>query len=236
MSRIDRIWTSWPFYGSRRIAVALRDPDALGPGEVVNRKRVQRLMGIMGLEAIYAKPRLSQANPEHRKFPYLLRGVTAVRPNQIWGTDITYIPLRQGFVFLVAILDWYSRYVVSWDLSTTLDSDFCIRTLEEALRVATPEIVNSDQGVQFTSTAFTSRVLKSGAMMSMDGRGRAFDNIFTERLWRSVKYEEVYIRDYESVPTARAGLSKYFAFYNHVRPHQSLEYQTPHLVYERGVL
>jgi putative transposase len=234
MKRIDRIWTERPFYGSRRIAVALSRSEAQGDaGVVTNRKRVQRLMKLMGLEAIYAKPRLSQANPEHRKFPYLLRGLTVERPDQVWGTDITYIPLRQGFVFLVAILDWFSRYVVAWDLSTTLDSEFCLRTLDRALQVATPEIVNSDQGVQFTSSNFTSMVLNSGAQMSMDGRGRAFDNIFTERLWRSVKYEEVYIRDYENVPSTRSALSKYFSFYNHERPHQSLEYETPFAVYRR---
>jgi putative transposase len=232
MKRVDRLWTAHPFYGSRRIAVVL-STDEKDPVQI-NRKHVQRLMREMGLEAIYPKPRLSQAHPQHRKFPYLLRELVIERPNQVLGTDITYIPLRDGFVFLVAFLDWFSRYVVAWELSTTLDSDFCLSALGRALEQAKPEIVNSDQGVQFTSTAFTQQVLASGAQMSMDGRGRAFDNIFTERLWRSVKYEEVYLHDYEGVPEARQGLADYFELYNHRRPHQALGYRTPSSVYRGG--
>jgi putative transposase len=227
MRRIDRLWTAHPYYGARRIAFVLE----ASSGEAINRKRVQRLMREMGLEAIYTKPRLSVANPQHRKFPYLLSSLVPARPNHVWGTDITYIPLRQGFVFLVAILDWFSRYVVAWELSTTMDSDFCIRMLERALRKAVPEIVNSDQGAQFTSTAFTQKVLDAGSKMSMDGRGRAFDNIFTERLWRTVKYEEVYIKDYLDVLTARVSISTYLDFYNNERPHQCLGYATPRSVY-----
>jgi putative transposase len=200
-------------------------------GHPVNRKRVQRLMRAMGIEAIYPKPRLSQGSPEHRVYPYLLRGVGTKRPQQVWSTDITYIRLRAGFVYLVAILDWYSRYVISWELSNSLELNFCLLALDRALDQAQPEIFNSDQGVQFTSHAFTSRLEAVGVRISMDGRGRVFDHIFVERLWRTVKYEEVYLHDYDSPATAGQRLEHYFQFYNHQRPHQSLSNRTPAAVY-----
>jgi len=222
MRRIDRLWTDYPFFGARRIAATLRRDKV-----IVDRKTVGRLMGVMGLEAIYPKPRTSESHPEHRKYPYLLSGLTIDHPNQVWGADITYIPLRAGFAFLVAIIDWFSRYVVSWELSTTMDTDFCLRAAERAFETAHPRIFNTDQGSQFTSEAFTQLVLGTGSQMSMDGRGRCFDNIFTERLWRSVKYEEVYLKDYQEVLVARRGLEAYFPFYNDVRVHQALSYRTP---------
>jgi putative transposase len=194
------------------------------------------------LEAIYPKPHLSQGGPEHKIYPYLLHGLAIRRPNQVWGTDITYIRLRQGFVFLVAIMDWFSRYVLAWEVSVTMDTSFCLSALELALRQGKPEIFNSDQGSQFTSEDFTRRLKNAGIRISMDGRGRVFDNIFVERLWRTVKYEEVYLKDYESVPAAVAGLSSYFRFYNQERLHQSLGYRTPAAVYhgrqgqKRGVV
>lgn len=197
----------------------------------VNKKRIRRLLRLMGLEAIYPKPNLSQKNPGHRIYPYLLRRVPIVRVNQVWSTDITYIRLSSGFVYLVAIMDWYSRYVLSWSLSVTMDVSFCVEALDEALRVARPEIFNSDQGSQFTSTDFTGRLEKAGIKISMDGRGRAFDNIFVERLWRTVKYEEVYIHDYTIVPMALEGFNRYFQFYNKERLHESLGYKTPEEVY-----
>jgi putative transposase len=222
MKQVDQLWTAHPFYGSRRLRAAL-----LQQGVTVNRKHMQRIMEEMGLEAIYAKPRTSESHPGHRKYPYLLSGVEITRPNQVWSADITYIPLRSGFAFLMAIIDWYSRYVVSWELSTTMDTDFCLRAAERALAEAQPDIFNTDQGSQFTSDAFTKLVLDAGSQVSMDGRGRAFDNIFVERLWRSVKYEEVYLHDYEAVAVARSRLRLYFLFYNDERPHQSLKYRTP---------
>lgn len=185
----------------------------------------------MGLEAIYPKPNLSKKNPGHRIYPYLLRRVPIIRVNQVWSTDITYIRLSSGFVYLVAIMDWYSRYVLSWSLSVTMDVNFCLEALEEALRVARPEIFNSDQGSQFTSENFTGRLEKEGIKISMDGRGRAFDNIFVERLWRTVKYEEVYTHDYGIVSTAMEGFKRYFEFYNKERLHESLGYKTPEEVY-----
>jgi len=200
-------------------------------GEPVNRKRVRRLMQLMGLEALYPKPRLSVAVPGHRRYPYLLRGLAITRPNQVWGTAITYIRLSQGFVYLVAIMDWFSRYVVSWAVSVTLDAAFCLEALDAALRRATPEIVNSDQGAQFTCPDFTGRLEAAKIRSSMDGRGRALDNVFTERLWRTVKYEEVYLKDYDTVPMARENLGRYFGFSNDERPHQALGYQTPARVY-----
>lgn len=223
---IDELYTKYPFYGIRRITNGLKRL-----GRCINHKRVARVMQIMGLEAIYPKPRLSTANKEHRKFPYLLRNLSIMRPDQVWSTDITYIRLRHGFVYLAAIMDWFSRYVVSWSLSITLDADFCVDMLKESLTKARPEIFNSDQGVQFTSEAFTGVLENHGIKISMDGRGRAFDNIFVERLWRTVKYEEVYLRDYGSVREARSSLGRYFDFYNKERPHQSLGYKMPTEVY-----
>ena len=226
MRRIDEQYTQTPFYGSRRMTFELNKQ---GPN--VNRKRVQRLMRLMGLEAIYPKPRLSTPTPGHRIYPYLLRGVKIERPNQVWSTDITYIRLRGGFVYLVAVIDWYSRYVLSWEVSVTLDTSFCVSALDWALNDAAPEIFNSDQGAQFTSDEFTSRLKDRGIQISMDGRGRALDNVFVERLWRSVKWEEVYLKDYSDVPDAIRNLSRYFRFYNHERPHQALNNQTPAAVY-----
>jgi len=227
MRRIDEQYTRTPFYGSRRMAVSLR-----GQGLAVNRKRVQRLMQQMGLEAIYPKPHLSANALQHKVYPYLLRGVQVASPDQVWSTDITYIRLRAGFMYLVAILDWFSRYVLAWRLSNTLDVTFCLAALEDALSGRRrPGIFNSDQGVQFTSQDFTGRLEREAIRVSMDGRGRVFDNIFIERLWRSVKYEEVYLKDYEGGPEARRELGQYFRFYNQQRPHQSLGDRTPEAVY-----
>jgi len=226
MRLIDEQFTKRPFYGVPRMPASLR---RIGYG--VNPKRVRRLMRVMGLEAIYPKPRLSANGSDHKIYPYLLKGVTVDRPDQAWATDITYIRLTHGFVYLIAILDWYSRYVVSWELSTTLDSGFCLEALRKALRISKPEIFNTDQGSQFTSTDFTGLLEKHDIKVSMDGRGRVFDNIFIERLWRSVKYEEVYLHDYQTVPAARTHLSDYFEFYNTERPHEALGYRTPHEVY-----
>ena len=226
MRLIDEIYTKYPFYGIRRITNALKRL-----GRCINHKRVGRLMRLMGLEAIYPKPRLSVANKEHRKYPYLLRNLSIMRSNQVWSTDITYIRLRHGFVYLAAIMDWFSRYVVSWALSITLDADFCVDMLKNTLQTARPEIFNSDQGVQFTSEAFTGILEDHCIRISMDGRGRVFDNIFVERLWRSVKYEEVYLKDYSGVRDAKDSLRQYFNFYNNDRPHQSLGYKTPSEVY-----
>jgi putative transposase len=226
MRLLDEQYTRTPFYGSRRMVFALEEQ-----GWKVNRKRVQRLMQQMGIEAIYPKPRLSDPQPGHRIYPYRLRGLAITRPNQVWSTDITYIRLRHGFVYLVAILDWFSRYVLDWEVSVTLDTQFCLSTLDRALEKAKPEIFNSDQGAQFTSKEFTGRLQSAGIVISMDGRGRALDNVFTERLWRSVKYEEVYLKDYAGVPDAIGNLKNYFRFYNGRRRHQALEYQTPEAVY-----
>lgn len=226
MRRIDEQYTRTPFYGSRRMTFELNQQ-----GWKVNRKRVQRLMRRMGLEAIYPKPRLSAPNPGHHVYPYLLRGVKIERRNQVWSTDITYIRLRGGFIYLVAVIDWYSRYVLSWEVSVTLDTSFCTSALNWALKDAAPEIFNSDQGAQFTSDEFTSRLKDRGVQISMDGRGRALDNVFVERLWRSLKWEEVYLKDYGDVADAIRNLSRYFYFYNHDRPHQALNNQTPAVVY-----
>lgn len=200
-------------------------------GHPVNHKRVSRLMQVMGLEAIYPKPRLSQSNEQHRKYPYLLKGVKIETPNHVWSTDITYIRLRQGFVYLVAILDWFSRYVLSWKISLTMEVEFCLEALEMALKMDRPVIFNSDQGSQFTSVEFTSRLQAEGIHISMDGRGRVFDNIFVERLWRTVKYEEVYIKSYDNVTECVNGLTAYFRFYNEERFHEALGYQTPKQLY-----
>ena len=226
MRALDEVYTATPFYGSRRLQDALRRQ-----GWSVNRKRVQRLMRLMGIEAVGSKPRLSQRHRGHQVYPYLLRDMAVERIDQVWSCDITYIRLRSGFVYLVAVLDWFSRYVLGWELSVTLDGQFCRDTLERALATGRPEIFNTDQGAQFTSDAFTSLLRTAGVQISMDGRGRALDNVFVERLWRSVKYEEVYLKDYESVPEARAGLGAYFAFDDHERPHQALAYRMPAEVY-----
>jgi putative transposase len=230
MEMIDREYTAHPFYGSRRMAVWLE-----GEGYCVNRKRVQRLMRLMGLEAVYPKPKLSIGGTGHKVYPYLLRDVAIDRVNQVWSTDITYIPMPKGFMYLTAVIDWYSRYVLSWRLSNTLDVGFCIEALEEALSHGCPEVFNTDQGVQYTSESFTSRLLAAGAKVSMDGKGRCLDNVFVERLWRTVKYEEVYIWRHETVPLLQGGLTKYFPFYNQERRHQSLENRTPAEVYGKGV-
>jgi putative transposase len=229
MRRIDEQYLRTPFFGSRRMAVWLA-----AAGEPVNRKRVQRLMRRMGLEAIYPKPRTSLAGAGHKIYPYLLRNVAVTRRNQVWSADITYVPLRCGFLYLMAILDWYSRYILSWRLSNSLDGDFCVEALEEALRRGRPEIFNTDQGVQFTSREFTGRLESAAVAISMDGRGRALDNVFVERLWRSVKYEEVYLHDYVTGVECHAGLSAYLRFYCEERPHQALDYQTPAQVYRGG--
>jgi putative transposase len=222
MRLLDEVYTARPFYGSRRMAVELARR-----GEAVNRKRVRRLLRLMGLEAIYPRPRLSTPAPGHRVYPYLLRDVSVDRPGQVWSADITYVPLPSGFMYLAATIDWFSRLVVAWRLSNTLDGAFCQEMLEAALATGTPEVFNTDQGVQFTARAFTERVERAGAAVSMDGRGRCLDNVFVERLWRSVKYEDVYLRGYESVPELERGLAAYFRFYNTGRPHQSLDYRTP---------
>jgi putative transposase len=229
MELIDQQYLERPFYGSRRMTAWLRNQ-----GYRVNRKRVRRLLGIMGLRAIYQRPRTSQPAPGHQVYPYLLRGVEITKPNQVWSADITYIPMARGFLYLVAIMDWYSRYVLSWRLSNTLEVDFCIEALEEALRNAQPEIFNTDQGAQFTSQAFTSLLEQDGIKVSMDGKGRYTDNLFIERLWRSLKYEEVYLRAYTGGKEARAGIGGYFDFYNLERPHQALGHQTPAEVFING--
>jgi putative transposase len=229
MRLLDEQYLRRPFYGSRRMQLWLR-----GQGEQVNRKRVQRLMRKMGLEAIYPKPRTTQRHAQHRIFPYLLRGVEIVRINQVWSTDITYVPMRQGFMYLTAVIDWFSRYVLTWRLSNSLEGSFCIEALEEALLVATPEIFNTDQGVQYTSGAFTGRLTEAGVAISMDGRGRALDNAFVERLWRTVKYECVYLHEFATVSELDCELGTYFDFYCRERPHQGLGYQTPAAVYGRG--
>jgi putative transposase len=226
MRLLDEVYTARPFYGSRRMAAELARR-----GEAVNRKRVQRLQRLMGLEAIYPKPRLSAPAPGHRVYPYLLRGVAVERPGHVWSADITYLPLPSGFMYLAATIDWYSRLVVAWRVSNTLDGAFCQEMLEAALATGTPEVFNTDRGVQFTARAFTERVERAGAAVSMDGRGRCLDNVFVERLWRSVKYEDVYLRGYESVPELERGLAAYFRFYNQERPHQSLGYRTPAAVH-----
>lgn len=221
MRAIDELYLARPFFGSRRMA------EQFGVG----RERVQRLMRLMGITAVYPKRRTTRPAAGHKIYPYLLRNVTIERPNQVWSTDITYVPMRHGFVYLVAVMDWYSRYVLSWRLSNTLDSLFCLEALEEALAARRPEIFNSDQGCQFTAAAFTGRLEEAGVAISMDGRRRALDNVFIERLWWSVKHEEVYRKDYASVWEAEDSLSAYFRFYCHERMHQALGYQTPAAVY-----
>jgi putative transposase len=221
MRRIDEQYLRKPCYGSRKMA------EVMG----IDRKRAQRLMRLMGLEAIYPKPRLSQNTTEHRIYPYLLRNVKIVRPNQVWSSDITYVPMPQGWMYLTVVMDWYSRYVLSWKLSNTLDGLFCLEALEEALGGGTPEIFNTDQGVQYTAQAFTGRLEAAGVAVSMDGRGRWMDNVFVERLWRTVKYEHLYLHDYATPRALQAGLADYFPDYNEERIHASLDYRTPLAVY-----
>lgn len=231
LGEIDAEYTRHPFYGSRRMVIFLQ-----GKGHQVNRKRIQRLMRILGLAGMAPGPATSRRHPEHKVYPYLLRGMLIDRPNQVWSTDITYVRLARGFVYLVAIIDWYSRKVLTWRISNTLDSRFCVDCLEEALRCyGAPEIFNTDQGSQFTSEAFTDVLKDHGIKISMDGRGRALDNIFVERLWRSVKHEDIYLKGYVSLPEVIAGLTEYFEFYNTERPHQSLGYRTPDEVYRTGI-
>ncbi len=225
MKLIDQQYTKTPFYGSRQMRNHLRLSDYK-----INRKRVQRLMRLMGLEAIYPKPRTSIPNKEHKIYPYLLRDLSIENINQVWSTDITYIPITGGFMYLVAVIDWYSRYVLSWRLSNTLDVNFCLEALEDALKTDAPEIFNMDQGSQFTSSEFTGRLKDADIKISMDGRGRAFDNIFIERLWRSVKYEDIYLKDYQTVLELYKGLQEYFRFYNSERPHQALGGLPPEMI------
>jgi putative transposase len=230
LALIDAEYTLHPFYGSRKMVIHLGKA-----GYQVNRKRVQRLMGILGLAGMAPGPNTSRPHPQHKIYPYLLRGVNVTRPNQVWSTDITYVRLARGFAYLVAVIDWYSRKVLAWRLSNTLDSEFCVDCLEQALRsYGTPEIFNTDQGCQFTSEAFTGVLKLHGIAISMDGRGRALDNIFVERLWRSVKHEDIYLKGYVTMPELQMGLTNYFEFYNTERPHQSLGNLTPIEVYQTG--
>jgi len=226
MHRLDKQYLKTPFYGVRRMTVSMR-----WLGYEVNHKRIARLMRLMGIQAVFPRKSLSQPGKGHKIYPYLLRGLKVSYPDQVWSTDITYIPMSNGFMYLVAIIDWYSRYVLDWRLSNTLDAAFCLDALDAALVQGKPEIFNTDQGVQFTAQAFISRLSAAGVQISMDGRGRALDNIFIERLWRSLKYEDIYLKNYETVPDLAKGLSDYFQFYNHERPHQSLGYRTPAEVY-----
>jgi len=228
MRRMDELYLVHPFYGSRRMVVVLRRE-----GWAVNRKRVRRLMRLMGLWAIYQKPNTSRQHPEHTVYPYLLRGLTIDRPNQVWCADITYIPMAKGFVYLMAVMDWFSRRVLAWRVSITMDAEFCIEALREAMeRFGQPDIFNTDQGAQFTSTEFVGELTERKVRISMDGRGRYLDNIFIERLWRSLKYEEVFIKAYGAVIEARRSISKWLEFYNDERPHQALDYRTPREIFE----
>jgi putative transposase len=231
MRLIDRLYLKRPFYGSRRMALWLQEK-----GREVNRKRVQRLMRLMGLEAVGPKPSTSRPHPAHKKYPYLLRGLEIQRANQVWATDITYVPLAHGFVYMMAIIDWFSRRVLAWRISNTLDTLFCLEALGEAIRrFGVPEIFNTDQGVQFTAKDFTDALLEKGIRISMDGKGRCLDNVFVERLWRSYKYEEVYLHAYEGGREVRDGARRYFRFFNEARPHQGLGNQTPAAVYQRSI-
>jgi putative transposase len=229
MEKIDREYTAHPFLGSRGMTAWLRRQ-----GHEINRKRVQRLMRLMGLEAVYPKPRLSIGGAGHQVYPYLLRNVSIERVDQVWSTDITYIPMPTGFMYLTAVIDWYSRFVLSWRLSNTLDVEFCLEALDEALNRGCPEVFNTDQGAQFTAVSFTDRLKAAGAKVSMDGKGRCLDNVFVERLWRTVKYEEIYLWRHETVPVLESGLTRYFGYYNRERCHQSLENRTPAEVYGKG--
>lgn len=229
MALIDKIYTAYPFYGSRRIRYELGQTHQI----LIARDHVRRLLQIMGLEAIYpqSKPNTSEPHPNHRKYPYLLKGLPIIRPNQVIGTDITYVKLETGWAYLVAFIDWYSRYVISWELSLTLEIDFCLSALERMLKTTTPEISNSDQGAHFTSEQFLNPLLKKNVRISMDGRGRCMDNIFTERLWRTIKYENIFLKSYRTIDEAKIGLTDYLKFYNTKRPHQSLDYRTPAAIY-----
>lgn len=232
MRRIDELYMAYPFYGSRQMARVLRRE-----GRTISRKRAQRLMRLMGLEAIYQKPSLSRPNASHKIHPYLLGNLAVTRPNQVWATDITYVPIQGGFIYLCAVIDWHSRRVLSWELSNTLDAGFCVRTVARAIAArGAPEIFNTDQGCQFTSAEFTQPLIDLGVRLSMDGKGRALDNVFVERLWRSVKYEEIYLKSYVSVLDAHAQLDRYFDFYNNRRPHSSLEDRTPDEAYRGAAL
>jgi putative transposase len=226
MKILDELYTEMPFYGIRRMTAELQKQ-----GEVINHKRVRRLLRLMGLYAMTPKKSLSKPHPGHKIYPYLLRGMPILRVNQVWSTDLTYIRLASGFAYLAAVMDWYSRYVIAWELSPTMESSFCCSLLEWSLQHNTPEIFNTDQGSQFTAEAFVNILLKRNIKVSMDGRGRALDNVFVERLWRSVKYENVYLNEYQTITEARAGLASYFRFYNGKRLHQSLDYRAPAEVY-----
>ena len=230
MDEIDRLNTNTPFYGSRRLTVCLKKL-----GYQVNRKRIQRLMRLMGLEAIYPKENLSKRRMDHKVYPYLLKDLQITCPNFVWSTDITYIRIGAGFIYLTAIMDWYSRYVLSWNMSNSLQSEFCITAMQDAFEKAIPKIVNTDQGVQYTSKMFTDLLKEKQIKISMDSKGRAFDNIFIERLWRSLKYEEVYLKNYQTVKEAEKSIKNYFNFYNHERPHQSLGYKTPGEIHYQSV-
>jgi putative transposase len=231
MRRIDELFTAWPFLGSRRMAVLLRTE-----GHAVNRKRARRLMRKMGIAALGPKPRTTKPASGHKVFPYLLRGMAIDRPNQVWAADITYVPIGRGFLYLVAIMDWASRAVLAWRLSNTMDTSFCVSALEEALaRFGRPEIFNTDQGSQFTSVVFTGRLAAAGVRVSMDGRGRWMDNVFIERLWRSLKHEDIYLKGYADGREARAGIGLWMTFYNSHRPHQGLGNRTPMAVWREGV-
>src|SRR3984957_17351045 len=229
MKLIDQQYTRAPFYGSRRMTAWLQSR-----GYAVNRKRVTRLMRVMGIEAVYAKPKLSQPGEGHKIYPYLLKRLRIERRDQVWCTDITYIPMPRGFLYLVAVMDWFSRFVLSWALSLTLELEFCLEALRSALERGRPEIFNSDQGSQFSSEQFQGELERHNIAISMDGRGRCLDNIFIERLWRSLKHEEVYLKDYQLVSEAEVGIGRYLRFYNHERLHQSLGYRTPASVYKAG--
>lgn len=230
MRLIDEQFLKTPFYGTRRMTASLQRA-----GETVNRKRVQRLMALMGLEALFPKPRTTTAASDARVYPYLLRDRELTHVNEVWSSDITYVPMRRGFMYLTAVIDWFSRYVLSWRLSNTLEGRFCLDALDEALEKGRPEIFNTDQGSQFTAWEYTRRLEEAGIAVSRDGRGRALDNVFVERLWRSVKYEDIYIKDYNGVPDLESGLSAYFRFYDEERPHQSLGYRTPAEVHQMGI-
>jgi len=224
LRKLDQLYLDYPFFGSRKMAVELK----------VNRKRVQRLMRILGIEAHYPKPHLSRPAPGHEVYPYLLRGVVIERPNQVWSTDITYVPMQGGFLYVVAVMDWFSRYVLGWELSNTMETGFCLAALERAFRFGQPEIWNSDQGAQFTAAEFLAPLKQRGIAISMDGRGRALDNVFIERLWRSLKYELIYPGDFADGAALFAALQRYFYFYNHRRPHQALGYRTPAELFPRA--
>lgn len=226
MKLIDQQYLKTPFFGSRRITDILKSL-----GHLVNRKHIQRLMRLMGIEAIHPKPNTSKPNKEHKIYPYLLKNLKITRPNQVWATDITYIPMAKGFQYLVAIIDLYSRYIISWRLSNSLDKDFCIKTLEDALKIGKPEIFNSDQGSQFTSTEFTDVLKNHSIQISMDGKGRCIDNIFIERFWRSLKYEEVYLKAYANGLDARSSIRQWIGFYNNERPHQGIQSKKPQQLY-----